>query len=141
MSGQGLEALPADIRQRVDSPWYRSLLLFDPAEIMPRVRQPVLIVQGELDKQVPPHHAKRLAEMAAARKKAAPAELLVLPKLNHLLAVAETGDITEYTSLPEKKVSSDVTLRIADWLAAPGGKPLQKTTDAAAREHAGAKIE
>ena len=46
---------------------------------MPRVRQPVLIVQGELDKQVPPHHAKRLAEMAAARKKAPPAELALLP--------------------------------------------------------------
>ena len=50
----------------------RSLLLFDPAEVMPRVRQPMLILHGELDKQVPPHHAKRLAEMAAARKKALP---------------------------------------------------------------------
>ena len=91
MTGQGMEELPADIRQRVDSPWYRSLLLFDPAEVMPRVRQPMLILQGELDKQVRPHHAKRLAEMAATRKKALPAELTLLPSVNHILAVATTG--------------------------------------------------
>ncbi len=141
MTGQGMEALPADIRQRVDSPWYRSLLLFDPAEVMPRVRQPVLIIQGELDKQVPPHHATRLAEMATARKKAPPAELSLLPKVNHILAVATTGDITEYPSLPDKQISPDVARRIADWLAAPSIKPPQKPTGPASPEQTSPKIE
>lgn len=127
MTGNGMDDLPPDIRGRVDSPWYRSLLLFDPAEVMARIRQPVLIVHGELDKQVPPHHAKRLAEMATARKKAPAAVLTVLPRLNHLLVSALTGDITEYASLPEKRVSPDVARAVSDWLAAPGAKPPQKT--------------
>jgi uncharacterized protein len=122
-TGTGLEDLPPDIRARVDSPWYRSVLLFDPAETMPRVRQPVLVLHGELDKQVPPHHAKRLAELANARKKAPPAALTLIPRLNHLLVPAVTGDTTEYASLPEKRVSTEVARTIADWLAAPAIKP------------------
>jgi fermentation-respiration switch protein FrsA (DUF1100 family) len=120
--------LPPDIRARVDSPWYRSVLMFDPAETLARVRQPVLVLQGELDKQVPPHHAKRLAELANARKKAPPAALTVIPRLNHLLVPAVTGDTSEYASLSDKRVSAEVGRAIGDWLAAPGGKPAVTTT-------------
>lgn len=122
MTGKGLDALPPEIRARVDSPWYRSVLLFDPAEVMPRVRQPIQVVHGELDTQIPPHHAKRLEELANARKKAAPAGLSILPRLNHLLVPAVTGDATEYATLPEKRVSPDVARVIAEWLAAPSAK-------------------
>ena len=122
ISGTGWEELPPEIRARADSPWYRSLLLFDPAETMARIKQPVLIVHGELDKQVPVHHAKRLAELANARKKAPPASLAVLPKLNHLCVPAVTGDVSEYSSLAEKRISPDVSRSIAEWLAAPGVK-------------------
>ena len=117
-SGKGLEALPAEIRERVDSPWYRSLLLFDPGQILPKVRQPLLILHGELDKQVPPHHAQRLETLAAARKKAAPAKVALLPGLNHLLVPARTGEMAEYTSLAGSRISPDVASAIADWLAA-----------------------
>jgi hypothetical protein len=127
MTGKGMDDLPPDIRTRVDSPWYRSLLLFDPAQVMPRIRQPVLIVYGELDKQIPPHHATRLAELANARKKAPSATLMPLAGLNHLLAPATSGDVTEYASLPDKRVSLEVARRIGDWLAAPGGRAVQKT--------------
>lgn len=123
MTGKGLEDLPPDIRARVDTPWYRSLLLFDPAETMPRIKQPVLVVHGELDKQVPPHHAKLLVELANARKKAPAATSALLPGLNHLLVPATTGDIGEYASLQNKRISPDVARTIADWLAAPGSKP------------------
>lgn len=122
MTGKGLEDLPPEIRARVDSPWYRSVLLFDPAAAMPRVRQPIQVAHGELDKQIPPHHAKRLVELANARKKAPPAALAILPRLNHLLVPAVTGDLTEYATLPEKRVSPDVARVIAEWLAAPGAK-------------------
>ena len=122
-SGKGLDELPAEIRERVDTPWYRSLLLFDPAQTLARVRQPVLIVHGELDKQVPPHHAQRLETLAAARKKATPARLVLLPKLNHLMVPARTGDTSEYTSLAGGRISPDVAATIAEWLSAPGAKP------------------
>ena len=125
MTGKGLDALPPDIRERVDSPWYRSLLLFDPAQTMPRVRQPILIVQGELDKQIPPHHGKRLIELADARKKPPVSALVLLPRVNHLLVPATTGDVTEYATLPDKQISADAARAIADWLAAPGAKTPQ----------------
>ena len=123
MTGKGLEELPADIRARVDTPWYRSLLLFDPAEVMPEVKQQILVIHGELDKQVPPRHAKLLIEVANARKKAPPATLMLLPGLNHLLVPAKTGDVGEYASLQGQRISPDVARSIADWLAAPPSKP------------------
>ena len=48
-----------------------SLLMFDPAEDAAKIKQPILIVQGDLDTQVPPAHAEKLAELARARKKGA----------------------------------------------------------------------
>jgi alpha-beta hydrolase superfamily lysophospholipase len=125
MSGKGIEDLPPDIRARVDSPWYRSMLVFDPAQVMSRIKQPVLIVAGELDKQTPPHHAKKLDELANARKKAVPSTVIVLPKTNHLLVGATTGETAEYSSLPERRISTEVARVLAEWLAAPGGAPQQ----------------
>jgi alpha-beta hydrolase superfamily lysophospholipase len=125
ITGQGWEALPPEIRARADSPWYRSLLTFDPAAVMPRIKQPLLIVHGELDKEVLPHHSKRLTEAANTRKKVAPATFVSLPGLNHLLVPAKTGDTSEYLLLPEKRISPEVARAVADWLATAGLKPQQ----------------
>ena len=68
---------------------------------MPKVKQPLLILQGDIDRQVPVHHADRLAELARARKKV-PAEAVQVVKLdgvNHLLVAGKTGDLDEYPSL------------------------------------------
>ena len=113
---KGWEALPPNVRRLVDTPWYRSLLLFDPARAMKDVRQPMLILQGELDAQVPRHHAEKLAEIARARKKPAPIEVKVLPSLNHLFVVAKTGKVAEYPSLDPKTISPEVAQIIASWL-------------------------
>ena len=112
----GWEALPAEVRPLVDTPWYRSLLTFDPAEVMPRVRQPILILQGGLDTQVPPHHAEKLAELARARRNAPPVEVKLFPTLNHLLVPAETGHLAEYATLKERAISPEVARAIAEWL-------------------------
>ena len=113
----GWEDLPAEVRPLVDTPWYRSLLTFDPAAVMSRVRQPILIVQGALDKQVPPHHADRLAELARARRNARPVEVKQLPGINHLLVPAQTGHVSEYASLDTKEITPDVAHTISDWIA------------------------
>jgi fermentation-respiration switch protein FrsA (DUF1100 family) len=115
---KGWDALPAEVRGLVDTPWYRSLLLFDPARTMKDVKQPILILQGALDTQVPPHHAEKLAALARGRKKAAPVELEILPALNHLFVPARSGEVSEYGSLEAKEISADVARIIADWLAA-----------------------
>jgi hypothetical protein len=113
---KGWETIPAELRAIVDNPWYRSLLLFDPAREISKVKQPVLILQGALDTQVRPHHADRLAELARARKKAPPVEVVHLPGLNHLFVPAATGEVSEYGSLKEKAISPEVARTIADWL-------------------------
>ena len=46
---KGWEGIPPELRAQADSTWFRSLLLFDPAKVVPRVKQPILIIQGDLD--------------------------------------------------------------------------------------------
>lgn len=114
---QGWESLPADVRGLVDTPWYRSLLTFDPAKAMDRVKQPILILQGDRDVQVKPYHADRLAELGRARKKSGTTEVKHFPTLNHLLVPAETGEVAEYPTLQTKTISSGVADAIAAWVA------------------------
>jgi pimeloyl-ACP methyl ester carboxylesterase len=116
ISETGWEAIPPDLRQQAETPWFRSLLMFDPATLMPKVKQRILIIQGDLDQQVFPHNADQLAELARKRKNAGPVETLHLPGINHLLVPAKTGDVSEYMSLPDKNVTPAVPKAIADWL-------------------------
>ena len=64
LTGTGWEPLEA-YRRQADTPWFQSFLAFDPARVMQDVRQPVLIVQGELDTQVAPANAERLQALAS----------------------------------------------------------------------------
>jgi pimeloyl-ACP methyl ester carboxylesterase len=116
VSGQGWEGIPQQARRAADTPWFRSFLQFDPAIAMKDVRQPILIIQGELDKQVQPTHADKLAELAKARKKAADVQVVKLPGVNHLLVNAKTGDIDEYATLAPKTITPDVAKKIVEWL-------------------------
>ena len=75
ISGTGWEGVPDVMRRQADTPWFKSVLTYDPAQILPKVKQPLLIVQGDLDPNVPPAEADRLAELARARKKAPPVEV------------------------------------------------------------------
>jgi alpha-beta hydrolase superfamily lysophospholipase len=116
-SGTGWESLPEDLRKQADTPLFKSLLLFNPAETMPRIKQPILVVHGDLDSQVPSSHAEKLAELARARKKdAGPVEVLHVPGVNHLLVPAVTGDVQEYAQLKDKTISPKVVTAIVDWL-------------------------
>jgi len=116
LSGKGINELPADVRRTIDNAEFQSLLASDPEKLMKDVRQPVLIVQGELDTQVDPKNADLLAALAAHRKKAPPAEVVKVPGVNHLLATAASGEMDEYSSLKDKQVAAPVTQAIVSWL-------------------------
>jgi pimeloyl-ACP methyl ester carboxylesterase len=116
LSGVGWEGLPPEYRKAADTPWFRSFLQFDPTEVMKDVRQPILIIQGDLDKQVFPHHADKLAALARARKREGRVEVVHLPGVNHLLARATTGELSEYPTLKEKVISPEIATRIAAFL-------------------------
>ncbi len=115
-SGSGWESLPPDIRRRVDTPLYRSFLTFEPAKLIVRVRQPMLIIQPALDREVPAYHGEQLAQLARSRPRAKVTDFVQVPGVNHLLARATTGDVSEYGTLPERSVSPAATLEITSWL-------------------------
>lgn len=116
MFGTSWEGVGMAVRRQADTPWFASFLRFDPASVMPKVRQPLLIVQGALDRQVAPHHADKLAALARARKKAPPVEAATIPGVNHLFVPATTGDVDEYASLAGRGISPAWPEAIAAWL-------------------------
>ena len=116
VTGKGLDALTPDMRRQIDNPEFQSLLATDPAKLVARVRQPILVVQGELDTEVAPSNADRLAELAKARKPPLPADVVKVPGVNHLLAIAVTGEADEYDKLPLKQISPAVSTAVVEWL-------------------------
>lgn len=118
VSGKGWETVPPDVRRQADSPWFRSWLVFDPAEALKKVKQPVLIVQGALDTEIPTAHANRLEELSRSRKNlpATHTRKVIVPGVNHLLVSAVTGEADEYDGLPVKVVVPEVTTALVEWL-------------------------
>ena len=117
LKGTGWDGLSEDVRAAADTPWFQSFLAFDPARVLRDLREPILVVHGELDTEVPPQHADRLAELARARRRKVDTELIKVPGVNHLLVPATTGGVDEYARLPDPRVSPAVTSAIAAWLS------------------------
>jgi uncharacterized protein len=126
MTGKGWDALTPDIRKRVDTPLYRSFLMFDPEQMINRTRQPILVIQPALDREVPAYHGDQIAQLSRSRIRARGTDFVQLPGINHLLARATTGDVSEYGTLPERSVSPAAILELSAWLnrtlAAPPAK-------------------
>jgi uncharacterized protein len=118
ITGTGLEAVPEELRRQADTPWFRSFLTYDPARVVKNADQPILIVHGELDRQVLPANADKLAAIARSRKGSAgqAVKLVKLAGLNHLLVPAQTGETSEYDRLTDRTVSRDVSSAIGSWL-------------------------
>ncbi len=99
------EGVPDAMRRQADTPWFRSVLQFDPAQVMPKIKQPMLIVHAELDNSIPAAEADRLAELANARKKAAPVQ------------TAKLAGVTQALTEPNAKtISAKVGSTIAEWV-------------------------
>lgn len=123
--GQGAwDDIPEPLRRQADTAWFRSFLGFSPPAVVAKVKQPILILQGELDRQVPAHHADKLAESARARRRATPesVQLVKLDGVNHLLVQAKTGGIEEYASLAGRGLDPRVARSTIEWM----GKILKK---------------
>jgi pimeloyl-ACP methyl ester carboxylesterase len=116
LTGKGWETVPPSVRKQADTPWFQSLLTFDPAKALDDVRQPLLIVHGDLDRQMPRDHAERLADLARKESKSKSIDLVIVRGVNHLMLPAITGEVAEYATLKDKTVSPDVTRTISEWL-------------------------
>ncbi len=116
ITGKGWETLALDIRRRVDTPLYRSVLLFDPAKTLARVRQPLLVVQPMLDREIPPRHGEQLMQLGRSRPRAKITDFVQLQDVNHLLTPATTGDVGEYGTLSQRSVSPAAARELTAWL-------------------------
>jgi dipeptidyl aminopeptidase/acylaminoacyl peptidase len=124
----GWDGIPEQLRKTAEVPWFQSYLSFEPSRQMKDVRQPVLIVQGELDTQVAPQHGDKLHALALARKRRVSSDIVKVPGVNHLLLPATTGEVDEYASLSDKAVSDAVSSAVSLWLAKTFGPgPPQST--------------
>ena len=115
VSGRGWEGVSPEVRKQADTPWFQSLLTYDPARVLNDVRQPVLLVHGDVDQQVPVSHVDRLAQLAQRRSRAV--DVVTVRGVNHLLVPATTGHVAEYPSLRDRSLSQDVLNAVTAWLA------------------------
>lgn len=97
------------------SPWMRYFLAYDPLPTIRKIRQPILILQGELDRQVTADQAEML-EKAAREAGNHDVTARVFPGLNHLFLPAKTGAVSEYSSLSTNVIPDDVMKQLTDWL-------------------------
>jgi len=116
LSGTGWEGVPADLRRQADTPWFQSLLAYDPAKVLEKVKQPMLFVHGQLDKQIAVTNLERLSDTARKVSKSKTIDVVSVRGVNHLLVPAVTGEISEYSTLTDRNVSRDVKMAIGDWL-------------------------
>jgi len=115
LTGKGWEGVPPDVRRAADTPWFQSVLAYDPAKVLKDVRQPLLILHGEIDREAPVAHAEKLAAIAQQGKSKS-VDLVIVHGVNHLLAPAVTGNISEYGTLTNRNVSKDVLTAVTGWL-------------------------
>ncbi len=113
ISGVGWDNVPAALRRGADQPIYRSWLLFDPAAVIPKIEQPMLILQGDQDVEVPRAHADKLASLARARAKRRPEDtkLSILPGVTHPLTAGSTTP-----SIGLAMLAPDVKTTLTSWL-------------------------
>jgi hypothetical protein len=118
VTGKGWEGIPDDVRYQADTPWFKTWLVFDPAAAISRLKQPILVVHGAVDREVPPVHADRLELAAEERRGVSPerTKKVIVPGVNHLLTPATTGEIDEYDLLQSPTVAPGVTTAIIEWL-------------------------
>jgi uncharacterized protein len=103
--------------------WETFFFDYDPSVTARRVKTPVLILQGETDRQVAPNEATKLS---AAFRSGGNTRVTVrtFPETNHLFVADPSGAFRDaagnlaYASLPSLHVRREVLGAIAEWLSA-----------------------
>jgi len=115
LSGQVPEAQIGAAVLKLNSPWMRYFVRYDPRAALSKLTCPVLAINGEKDLQVPPQQNLppiRKALEAAGNKHF---EVVELPGLNHLFQTAKSGSPNEYAQISET-ISPIALEKIAGWI-------------------------
>jgi uncharacterized protein len=113
IAGGDLSKYPAQVRV----PWMKEFWSYDPLPTLRKVRQPILVLHGALDRQVAADQAGMI-EQAARAAGNKDVTVHVFPNLNHLFLPAKTGAFNEYSTLETSVVGDDVLKPLGDWLEA-----------------------
>ena len=97
------------------SPWFHAFLRHEPGPVLQSVRQPILVLNGERDLQVPA--AMNLAAIRSALQGNPRAVVKELPALNHLFQTARTGAGSEYAEI-EESVAPLALETVSGWIRA-----------------------
>ena len=97
------------------SPWGKAFLEYDPLPTIRKVHQPILILQGGMDRQVTPDQASMLLQAAKAAGNRDVA-IQIFPNLNHLFLTAKAEAEGEPASMTTSKIGDDVLSAITEWL-------------------------
>lgn len=100
---------------RVLSPWMKYFIKYNPAEILPQVKCPVLAVNGDKDLQVPSKVNLEAIKAGLAKGGNKQVKTIEFPNLNHLFQKTETGLPSEYGKL-EETFSVEVLEELTRWL-------------------------
>lgn len=84
---------------RFGTPWFRALLGYEPVPVLRKVRQPMLVLNGERDLQVPAD--MNLSAIRTALQHNPRAVVQEMPALNHLFQTSKTGAVEEYVDIEE----------------------------------------
>ena len=101
MAEDGLEAQLGIEIKALTSPWFRFFMTYDPATALRKVTCPVLALNGEKDRQVPPKQNLPAIRKALEEGGNKHFEIVELPGLNHLFQTAKTGSPNEYAQIEE----------------------------------------
>ena len=109
------DGVPDALRRQADTLWFHDFLDFDPADIIRRTRQPILILRGSLDREIGPHHAERLEELAQARRRDSSVDQLTLEGLDHQLVDAGPRAVGD-DDHRMRSISPTFVDTLGDWL-------------------------
>jgi len=96
--------------------WTLEYFRYDPLPTLRKVKQPLLILQGERDRQVYEYHANLLADAARGAGNTN-VTVKVFPTLNHLFLPSTTGSFSEYSQLKDTKIPDVVLDTLTNWIA------------------------
>lgn len=112
----GVNASLPEVRKQISaqasgvvSPWYRSMLRYDPSEDLKKIKIPFLALNGSKDMQVPSSNLATISEYVPE------AETVELKDHNHLFQKSNSGMPNEYATL-EGDISGATLDIILNWL-------------------------
>ena len=112
--------VPADLDSAAGTnPGIRYFLAHDPLPVARQLRQPVLILQGDTDRQVTPDQADTLAAALTAAGNR-DVTLRRFPDTNHLFLADPSGDPQRYAALPDSRIRREVLGALVEWAVRVG---------------------